>query len=292
VRWHASCWGIALRRKLSVVAMADSVRVHRIDTGRVTLNVREIGDGPVAIFLHGITSNSAVWDPQLLALKDKLRCVAVDQRGHGLSDKPETGYGAKDLAADVVALIETLNAGPAFIIGHSLGARNGVEAAVMAPDLVRGVVAIDFTPYIETEVLDQLAARVNGGDCLFASQKDIEEYLQRRYSLMPPEAVYLRAVSAYQKVEGGFRPLASPEAMAQTAEGLREDLVPAFKSVSRPTLIVRGALSKLVSAAALEKTRKLRPDLPVLVVDNVDHYVNEEAPEVMTNATRDFTSKH
>ena len=275
-----------------MVATAQSVRVHRIDTGRVTLNIREIGEGPVAIFLHGITSNAAVWDPQLLALKDRLRCVAVDQRGHGLSDKPPTGYGAKDLATDIVALIRTLNAGPAFIVGHSLGARNGVEAAVMAPDLVRGVVAIDFTPYIETEVLDQLATRVNGGDRLFVSQKEIEEYLHGRYPLMPPEAVTLRAASAYQKVADGFRPLASPEAMTQTAEGLREDLVSAFKSVLRPTLIVRGALSKLVSAAALEKTRKLRPDLPVLVVDNVDHYVNEEAPEVMTKAIRDFTSKN
>ncbi|WP_422034019.1 alpha/beta fold hydrolase [Reyranella sp.] len=277
---------------LSVVPMADSIHMHRIDTGRITLNVREIGNGPVAIFLHGITSNSAVWDPQLLALKDTLRCVAVDQRGHGLSDKPEAGYDAKDFAADLVALIKVLNAGPAFIIGHSLGARNAVEAAVMAPDLVRGVVAIDFTPYIETEVLDQLSARVNGGDRLFASQQDIEEYLQNRYPLMPPEAVSLRAASAYRTVEGGFRPLASPQAMAQTAEGLRGDLVPTFKSVSRPILIVRGALSKLVSATALEKTRALRPDLPVLVVDNVDHYVNEEAPEVMTTAIRDFTSRH
>ena len=277
---------------LGVVPMADSIHMQRIDTGRITLNVREIGNGPVAIFLHGITSNSAVWDPQLLALKDTLRCISVDQRGHGLSDKPETGYGAKDLAADVVALIKVLNAGPAFIIGHSLGARNAVEAAVMAPDLVRAVVAIDFTPYIESEVLDQLSTRVNGGDRLFASQEEIEEYLQNRYPLMPPEAVSLRAVSAYQKVDGGYRPLASASAMAQTAEGLREDLVPAFTSVSRPTLIVRGALSKLVSATALEKTRELRPDLPVLVVDNVDHYVNEEAPEVMTKAIRDFTSSH
>lgn len=275
-----------------MVATAQSVRVHRIDTGRVVLNVREIGEGPVAVFLHGITSNAAVWDPQILALKDALRCIAVDQRGHGLSDKPDTGYGAKDLAGDIVALIRTLNAGPAFIVGHSLGARNGVEAAVMAPDLVRGVVAIDFTPYIETEVLDQLAARVNGGDRLFESRKEIEEYLHGRYPLMPPEAVSVRATSAYIEVTGGLRPLALPKAMTQTAEGLREDLVPTFRSISRPTLIVRGALSKLVSAAALEKTRKLRPDLPVLVVDGVDHYVNEEAPEVMTKAIRDFTSKH
>jgi 2-(acetamidomethylene)succinate hydrolase len=275
-----------------VAAKTDSIRVHRIDAGRITLNVREIGDGPLAIFLHGITSNSAVWEPQLLALQDELRCVAVDQRGHGLSDKPPVGYGAKDSAADIVALIQTLNAGPAFIVGHSLGARNGVEAAVMAPELVRGVVAIDFTPYIETEVLDQLAERVNGGDRLFASQKDIEDYLQGRYAMMPPEAVRIRARTAYRQVEGGFRPLASAGAMSQTAEGLREDLVPAFTSVTRPVLVVRGALSKLVSAQALEKTRRLRPDLPVLVVDNTDHYVNEEAPELMTQAIRDFISKN
>lgn len=270
----------------------DPVQARRIDTGRITLNIREAGRGPVAIFLHGITSNSAVWDPQLLALKDIVHGVAVDQRGHGLSDKPDSGYEAIDFAEDIVALIRRLDAGPAFIVGHSLGARNGVEAAALAPDLVRGVVAIDFTPYIETEVLDQLAARVNGGDRLFASQQDIEDYLRARYPLMPPAAIRRRAESAYCPAEGGLRPLASSRAMSQTAEGLRGDLVPAFTDVKRPVLIVRGALSKLVSPAALDKTRALRPDLPVMVVDNVDHYVNEEAPEVMTAAIRDFVSRN
>ena len=55
----------------------------------------------------------------------------MDQRGHGLSDKPDSGYGAKDYTDDLVALIKTLNAGPAIIVGHSLGARNGVEVAAM-----------------------------------------------------------------------------------------------------------------------------------------------------------------
>lgn len=86
--------------------------------------------------------------------------------------------------------------------------------------------------------------------------------------------------------------MASPDAMSQTAEGLRADLVPAFTNVKCPVLVVRGALSKLVSPAALEKTRARRPDLPVLVVDNTDHYVNEEAPGVITAAIRDFVSRH
>jgi 2-(acetamidomethylene)succinate hydrolase len=269
----------------------ESVRVHRIDTGRITLNVREAGQGPLAIFLHGITSNSAVFEPLFHRLGSRLRCVAVDQRGHGLSDKPHSGYAARDYAEDIVALIAALNAGPAILVGHSLGARNSVEAAALAPDAVKCVVAIDFTPFIETEVFDALAQRVNAGDRLFASRDDVETYLHERYALMPADAVKRRAASAYHAVAGGFRPLASPKAMELTAKGLRESLEPAFRSVKRPVLVVRGAQSKLVSAQALEKTRKLRPDLPVLVVPDTDHYVNEEAPDVIAWAILDFVEK-
>ena len=268
----------------------ETTRMRRIDTGRITLNVRETGEGPVAIFLHGITSNGAVWEPVTAALKSRMRCFAVDQRGHGLSDKPDSDYGAAGYSKDVLALIETLDAGPAIIVGHSLGARNGVVAAMLRPDLVRAVIAIDFTPFIEVEVLDALESRVNAGDRTFASREEIADYLHGRYAMMPPEAVRRRAYSAYQEIPGGFRPLASPKAMAQTATGLREDLEPAFKAVSRPVLIVRGAVSKFVSAAALEKTRKLRPDLPALVVEGTDHYVNEEKPKVVSQAILDFVA--
>jgi 2-(acetamidomethylene)succinate hydrolase len=266
----------------------DPIRVHRVNTGRITLNVRDVGVGPLAIFLHGITSNAAVWDPIVLALSRDFRCIAVDQRGHGLSDKPDEGYSAEDLAKDVLALIRTLDAGPAVIVGHSLGARNAVVAATIEPDLVASIVAVDFTPYIETEVLDLLESRVNGGDRLFKTREEIETYLQDRYAKMPADAIRRRAMTAFKEVEGGFRPLAYPKAMALTAKGLREDLAPAFRKLARPTLIVRGAESKLVSEAALEKTRELRPDLPVLVVDNTDHYVTEEAPEVSVKAIREF----
>jgi 2-(acetamidomethylene)succinate hydrolase len=268
--------------------VAHSIKARRINTGRLALNVREAGKGQLAIFLHGITSNAAVWDPIILALSDEFHCVAVDQRGHGLSDKPVSGYRARDLAEDILALIKTLNQGPAVIIGHSLGARNAVVAAVIEPRLVKSVVAVDFTPFIEKEVLDTLAARVNGGDRLFKSREEIEAYLQDRYQKMPAGAVRHRALTAFREVEGGFRPLADPGAMAQTAEGLREELESAFKAVKRPTLIVRGAESKLVSEAALEKTRKLRPDLPVIVVPDTDHYVTEEAPEESIQFIRKF----
>jgi 2-(acetamidomethylene)succinate hydrolase len=267
---------------------SDHFISRRIDTGRITLNVREEGKGPLVLFFHGITSNSAVFAPLMARLSDRFTTIAVDQRGHGRSDKPEAGYEASDYADDIAGLIRTLDRGRAILVGHSLGARNSVTAAAKYPGLVRSVVAIDFTPYIETEVLDALEARVNAGNQLFADVEAVETYLAGRYPNIPAAAIKIRAESGYQPVDGGLRPLASPTAMAQTAKGLRSDLVPAYRDVTRPVLIVRGETSKLVSAAALAKTSRLRPDLPVVVVPGADHYVNEVSPEVTLKAITNF----
>jgi 2-(acetamidomethylene)succinate hydrolase len=261
---------------------------RRIYTGRITLNVREAGDGPPILFFHGITSNSAVFAPMMARLSDRFTTIAVDQRGHGLSDKPESGYDANDFAEDIAALIRTLDRGPAILVGHSLGSRNSVTVAAKHPDLVRSVVAIDFTPYIEDEVFDALEARVNAGDQLFKDVEAVEAYLSARYPNIPADAIRIRAESGYRAVDGGLRPLASPAAMALTAKGLRADLTPAYKDVKRPVLIVRGEASKLVSAPALAKTSRLRPDLPVVVVPGADHYVNEVSPEITLRAITNF----
>lgn len=269
-------------------SISGQLNARRVDTGRITLHVREQGRGPLMLFFHGITSNSAVFAPLMAQLSHRFRTVAVDQRGHGLSDKPDAGYDANDYAADIASLVRTLDAGPAILVGHSLGSRNSVTAAASYPELVRSVVAIDFTPYIETEVFDALESRVNAGDQLFKDEAAVKAYLAARYVNLSPAAIDIRAESGYRAVEGGLRPLASPRAMEQTARGLRKDLVPVYREVSKPVLLVRGADSKLVSADALAKTSRLRPDLPVVVVPGADHYVNEIAPDITVKAITNF----
>ena len=268
--------------------LSGRMTTRRIDTGRIALNVREAGSGPLMLFFHGITANSAVFTPLMAAFSDRFTTIAVDQRGHGLSDKPELGYEADDFAEDIASLIRTLDRGAATIVGHSLGSRNAVTAAAKYPDLVQSVVAIDFTPYIETEVFDALESRVNAGDQLFPDLATVEKYLAARYPNIPADAIRIRAESGYRAVDGGLRPLASPSAMAQTAKGLRADLTPAYRAVTRPVLIMRGENSKLVSPEALAKTRKLRPDLPVAIIPGADHYVNEVSPQATLQAIEDF----
>ena len=245
----------------------------------ISLHALEAGQGPLALMFHGITGSGYVFEPVIEGLRGQFHCLSFDQRGHGRSDKPESGYASRDFVEDIAAIVRHLDAGPALLIGHSLGSRNALEAGAKYPDLVAGVVGIEFVPYIETQVFDDLDARVGGGDRVFASIEAIEAYLADRYRLMPAEAVSRRAKYGYRKTDSGWRPLADPRAMAQICTGLREDLEPALNSIRVPTLLIRGAASKLVSSEAWARAKALRPDISAVELEGADHYVQEEIPQ-------------
>jgi 2-(acetamidomethylene)succinate hydrolase len=258
-----------------VIELAGA-RTVECDLGGISLHGVTAGRGPLALLGHGITANAYVFLPLMARLVDRLKLVSFDQRGHGRSGKPAEGYAAGDFAADIAAAVRVLGGGPAFLVGHSLGARNALEAGVRFPELVAAVVAIEFTPFIEPEVFDALAARVGGGDRLFESFDAVKAYLADRYSRLPPDAVARRAKYGYVQADGGWRALADPAAMQQTSHGLRADLAPALRAIRVPTLLIRGADSRLVSPAAWAKTKALRPDLPAIEVAGGDHYAPEE----------------
>jgi pimeloyl-ACP methyl ester carboxylesterase len=96
------------------------------------------------LLVHGLASTSRIWDlvaPRLA--RAGLRAVAFDQRGHGLSDKPASGYGFDRTAADAAAVIRTLGLQRPVAVGHSWGANVVLELAVRRPRALRGIVLID-----------------------------------------------------------------------------------------------------------------------------------------------------
>lgn len=255
-----------------------AVRDLRYTGTPVSLCYRDTGTGPPVIMLHGTTASLGVWEPIAARTSRRARVVAVDQRGHGRSDKPIDGYAASDYCDDLLALVTELGCAPAIVVGHSLGARNAVVFAAAHPSLVLGVVAVDYTPGIEPEVLDELEARVRGGDRIFGGRSEIADYVRQRYPLISFDAVQRRVDYGYHRSGEVYLPWADPSAMVQTVEGLRTDFADAFQQVHVPMTVLRGERSRLVSDAAFRRATAARPDIRAVVVPGADHYIPEVAP--------------
>ena len=120
-------------------------RVRRVAVRGNELSIREWpGDGRDFLLVHGLASNARTWD--LVAAKMSAaghHVVAVDQRGHGLSDKPEIGYGFDDVCTDLTALIEAMSLSMPVVCGQSWGGNVVLELAARWPEVLSGLVMVD-----------------------------------------------------------------------------------------------------------------------------------------------------
>ncbi len=106
----------------------------------LSLDVAEQGDGPLVILIAGGLMDMAQWVPVADALSGSYRVVRYDQRGIGKSDQPTEGYTVEQFAEDAANLIRALDAGPAVLVGNSLGGTVAMATAFAEPGLVRGLV--------------------------------------------------------------------------------------------------------------------------------------------------------
>ena len=109
------------------------IRLHYLDWG---------GSGLPIILLHGLASSARIWDFTAPLLAERFRALALDQRGHGLSDKPGS-YTFDDVTGDLAAFIAALGLERPVIAGHSWGAGVALQFAVDHPETPAAIALID-----------------------------------------------------------------------------------------------------------------------------------------------------
>lgn len=124
--------------------MADGVMVT---AGDLRLFVREWGDhqSPPVLLLHGITGDHTAWDEVAEHLADRYHVFALDQRGHGASDRPEK-YSFRLMAEDMWAVADALGIEKMRLVGHSMGGVVALIAAQLHPDRVTHLVVEEAPP--------------------------------------------------------------------------------------------------------------------------------------------------
>lgn len=119
---------------------------------------------PPVVFVHGFACDHTDWDAQVAHLSPRHQTVAVDLRGHGASPGSAADCSIERYGADVAELMRALALPPAIVVGHSMGCRVAVEAALQAPDQTVGVVLVDGSQFAPAmgPVLRAAFAQPNG----------------------------------------------------------------------------------------------------------------------------------
>jgi pimeloyl-ACP methyl ester carboxylesterase len=113
----------------------DGVRLHARDWGR---------SGQAVVLLHGLASNARIWDGVASRLAGAgLRVVALDQRGHGDSEQPSSGYDFATLGRDLSAALAALGVERPVLAGHSWGANVALQFAADRPGALAGLALVD-----------------------------------------------------------------------------------------------------------------------------------------------------
>lgn len=141
--------GIALirrrRRWLSAITEAEFDDERSGTSMAVELAHSEWGAGPPLVILHGLFGSRRNWATVAHRLAEGRRVLAADLRNHGDSPWDEL-HDYPSLADDVATLVEDVEAGPAAVLGHSMGGKAAMMLALSRPDLVERLVVVDIAP--------------------------------------------------------------------------------------------------------------------------------------------------
>jgi len=246
---------------------------YRSACGRLDLSARDYpvpggGEAPTLLLMHGLTRNSADFEPLAQHLAGRYRLIVPDQRGRGLSqDDPDPANYRPDVyARDMFALLDDLGIGEAGLIGTSMGGLMAMVMTAMQPARVRAIVLNDIGPVLAPEGLARIGGYVGPAEPFSGWDEAAERCAAINAEAFPGFGArdwlsFARRLCRERddrKVEFAYDP-GIAAAFAQDGAA-QPDLWPLWQALDgKPVLLLRGALSDLLSpetAAAMQNRHR------------------------------------
>ena len=145
----------------------NNVRLCYVDFG---------GNGSSFLLLHGLAGRANEWHNTAQWLTQDGHVFALDQRGHGRSDKQLNDYSRDAYVKDVMNVIEQLHLAPVVLIGQSMGGQNAFLVAARYPYLVRALIVIEAAPDPAPSAQHMVAKWLNSWPLPFSSLADARAF--------------------------------------------------------------------------------------------------------------------
>lgn len=270
------------------IFVRDGLRLHFRDYA---------GDGgkPPLLCLPGLTRNSRDFTEFAERYSPRFRVIAPDFRGRGESDYDPlpARYNPLTYAGDVIELLDQLDLPQAVFVGTSLGGLVTMTMAAMAPKRIAGAILNDVGPELSQSGLDRIRTYVGKGE-RFDSWEEAAEAIASNNRHVPAHYRHSDWVKMAHracrersgKIAFDYDPaIAIPFDVSGATPPV--DMWPLFRALAKtPLLVVRGAVSDLLSAEAFEKMKTAAPNGQFVTVPGVGHAPMLDEPEAVNAIDR------
>jgi pimeloyl-ACP methyl ester carboxylesterase len=255
-------------------------------------------DGPNLIFLHPSSGYGRMWAWTAEQLDGRFHVFALDQRGHGQTDKPDGDYSAQEYAEDLALFMDALGIDRAVIAGQSLGGRVGQVFAAEHPDrtialgLVGGPHLSNFFPTSEA-VKSVLASsqRTLMAPTEFASREAALEFLRTSRPRDSEKALRNRVEHNYVDLPDGRVALRCDNVrVALGLAHMADNLRPYAARVTCPVAILRGSSGAGLTREQAESMAKFWPNAQIIDVE-ADYALQMENPAGLAKALLEFVGQ-
>jgi non-heme chloroperoxidase len=222
----------------------------------------------MVLLLHGITDSSFSFSRVLPLLPSDVQFVALDQRGHGNSDRPVRGYSIDDFATDALQVMDALQVFEAVLVGHSMGSFVARRMAERAPARVTRLVLVGTGLTAQNAVIAELLT-------IFASLTDpVDEGFVREFQAgcvhrRVPEEFMERVIAESRKV---------PARVWQAAIAGLWTYQPQWP-LTVPTTVIGGDKDSVFTPAEHADLFHATERSALYIEPNIGHTIHWEAPE-------------
>jgi pimeloyl-ACP methyl ester carboxylesterase len=260
------------------------------DSNGVKIHYASLGQGPLIVMIHGFPDFWYTWRDQMEALSDKFQCVAIDQRGYNLSDKPKgvENYDVRLLVGDVLAVIKSLGKDKAIIAGHDWGGMVAWQVALNFPQATEKLIILNL-PHprgLARELANNPAQQKNSQYARNFQQPDAASKLTAEglaFWVKDPEA-RKKYVEAFKRSD--FEAMLNYYKRNYPREPYVEDKSPVVKT-QMPVLMIHGLGDTALLSGALNNTWDwMGQDLTLVTIPGSSHFVQQDASELVSKSMR------
>lgn len=260
-----------------------------LDAGGIKTHYVEHGTGVPTILIHGGGAGAdswGNWHGSLPIFGEKVRAIAIDLVGFGLSDKPDPAnfvYSQDARDQQLADFIEALDAGPVNLVGNSTGGLTSIGAALLKPELVNKVVLMGSAG-IETGVIAPLKALTEYDFTEAGMRRIISSLANPDFPIEDDYITYRHQLSIDPGVRTGYSAFMS---WIEEQKGLHrpEEFIAKLK---HKTLVVHGKQDMVVPLSSAYRLLELIENSSAYLIPHCGHWAMIEYPELFARVTLDF----